>query len=214
MISRLILQREKQSWDDFITHSPNGHIYQSYEWGEVMQHSGWQPLRLIVEEEKKIKACVSILMKKIPLTPLSIFYCPRGPVVNYQDSKSLQYLMEGINTIASVNKAVFLQIVPHALSEDNVVSEALKKQKFIKIEKQGLLRLTEALRVYRIDLSKSEEEILATMRRKTRYSVRLSHRKKVKIKQGKTIDDLRVFYNILKATSKRKKFTPCFRNLE
>jgi len=206
MISRLISQREKQSWNDFITNSSNGHVYQSYEWGEVMLHSGWRPLRLIVEDEKKIRACVSILMKKIPMTPLSIFYCPRGPVVNYQDSKTLQSLMEGINKIASVNKAIFLQIVPHALSQDNEVSEALDKQNFKKIEKQGLLRLTEALRVYRIDLSRSEEEIMAKMKRKTRYSVRLAQRKGVEVKQSTTFADLKVFYNMLKSTSKRKKF--------
>jgi lipid II:glycine glycyltransferase (peptidoglycan interpeptide bridge formation enzyme) len=206
MISRLISQREKQSWNDFIKHSPNGHIYQSYEWGEVMRNSGWRPLRLIVEDKRKIKACVSILMKKIPLTPLSIFYCPRGPVVDYLDRKTLQCLIEGINEIASVSKAVFLQIVPHALSEDSEISEALDKYNFKKIDKQGLLRLTEALRVYRINLSKSEEEIMAKMKRKTRYSVRLSQKRGVEVKQGKTLDDLKLFYNMLKSTSKRKKF--------
>jgi lipid II:glycine glycyltransferase (peptidoglycan interpeptide bridge formation enzyme) len=206
MISRLITQSEKQLWNDFVMDSPRGHIYQSYEWGEVMSHSGWQPLRLVVEEAENIKACVSILKKKIPATPWSIFYSPRGPIINYQEPETFRCLMEGINRIASANSAVFLQIVPHALSQDNEVSKALNKQNFKKIEKQGLLRLTEALRVYRIDLSNSEDEILAKMKRKTRYSVRLAQRKGVEVKQGKNFADLEVFYNMLKATSKRKKF--------
>ena len=138
MISRLISPNKQKPWNDFVINASNGHIYQSYEWGEVMRHSGWKPLRLIVEDQEEIKACVSILMKKIPLLPWSIFYCPRGPVVDYQDSRTFKSLMEGIEMVASSNNAIFLQIVPHALSEDDQITRALRKQKFKKIEKHGL----------------------------------------------------------------------------
>jgi lipid II:glycine glycyltransferase (peptidoglycan interpeptide bridge formation enzyme) len=56
-----------------------------------------------------------------------------------------------------------------------------------------------------IDLTVDEETILAQMKSKTRYNIRLARRKGVCVRPG-TADDLSTFYELLKATGRRAQF--------
>ena len=66
MQARLIKPEERDYFNNFIAGVPKGHILQSYEWGELKAKTGWQPLRLIVEEDNKPIAAISILKREIP----------------------------------------------------------------------------------------------------------------------------------------------------
>ena len=203
---RLIGKKEKSLWNEFVMNSSRGHVFQSYEWGEVMACSGWKPLRLVVEDRHQIRGGISILKKKILSTPWSILYSPRGPAIDFDDHKSFSELVKGIKEVALSEKAIFLQIVPHAFYDENGTIKSIENKNFIKIEKEGIFRLTQPVWVYRIDLKKSEDEILSQMKRKTRYSVRLSLKKGVTITQKKDLKDLKIFYGMLRESSKRKNF--------
>lgn len=60
--------------------------------------------------------------------------------------------------------------------------------------------------VFRIDISPSEEELMAQMASKTRYNVRLAGRRGVKVRIGENKNDLGIFYDILKETAERDRF--------
>ena len=203
---RLINSKEKSIWNKFVLNSPRSHIFQSYEWGEAMSHLGWEPFRLIVEDGKHIRACISVLRKHILLTPWSILYSPRGPILDFKNLEAFDCLMQGIIKIASSQRSIFLQIIPHAFVEDRGTADSLSKEGFVKIEKQGLFRITQPLWVYRIDLSKTEQELLSQMKIKSRYNVRLAIRKGVEVSQRNSLDDLVIFYKMLRRTSARKNF--------
>ncbi len=57
-----------------------------------------------------------------------------------------------------------------------------------------------------VDLGKSEEEILQSMKPKTRYNIKLAMRKGVKVKGG-TKEDFHHFYDLYTQTAKRNNFT-------
>ncbi len=56
-----------------------------------------------------------------------------------------------------------------------------------------------------VDISGEEADILAAMKSKTRYNVRLSHRKGVTVRQGSR-SDVRAFYDLMAVTSDRNRF--------
>ena len=56
-----------------------------------------------------------------------------------------------------------------------------------------------------VDLSPSEDEILARMKQKTRYNIRLASKKGVTVRQG-TIEDLPMLYRMYAETSIRDGF--------
>jgi lipid II:glycine glycyltransferase (peptidoglycan interpeptide bridge formation enzyme) len=206
MNHRLIDSGESAKWNQFVSDSPKSHIFQSYEWGEAASHHGWMPLRVVIEEGDDIKACISLLKRKIRTTPWSILYCPRGPVIEFKDENILDRLMNAIHQIAASHRAIFLQINPQLFDGDRAISERLTKRGFVKREKFGLFRLMQPEWVYRVDVRQTEKELLDRMKSKTRYNIKLAAKKGIEIVEKQTIEDLHKFYDILKKTSARKKF--------
>ncbi|MFN3491399.1 MAG: hypothetical protein ACK40V_04175 [Anaerolineales bacterium] len=43
------------NWNEIISHLPNPHFLQAYEWGQVKAKYGWQPIYLIWTEDGKWK---------------------------------------------------------------------------------------------------------------------------------------------------------------
>ena len=59
-----------------------------------------------------------------------------------------------------------------------------------------------------LDISKSEDELLANMQYKHRYNIKYSQRNGVVVKAGNSPEDLEIFYKIYKDTAERQKFFP------
>lgn len=92
--------------------------------------------------------------------------------------------------------AVFVRIEPAKVTEKE------KREGFLKLVMPGSLlsgqASPKATRV--LDISKPEEEILAGMKQKTRYNIRLAGKKGVTVKES---EDVGVLYSLLQATAKR-----------
>lgn len=93
---------------------------------------------------------------------------------------------------------VFVRFEPEKLA-------TLEKNRFNlkKVGPKSLLSGQSSPKATRVlDISKSEEEIIAQMKPKTRYNIRLAEKKGVKVK---VMDDADILYGLLVATSKRDK---------
>ncbi len=198
---RIIEESLRGAWDQFVSRSPFSPILQSYEWGELKSRSGWEPIRIALFSGEEIIAGASVLKRKIPYISKCIFYIPRGPVVNFKDKKILQRLVEAITSEAKKQGAILIKIDPFVLEEDKEAIEILKSLGFIRKQKQIQPRAT-----LHIDLEKSPEDILALFEEKTRYNVRLSERKGVKIEEVSSSEGLEMFYKIYSETAARDRF--------
>src|SRR5262245_16446722 len=78
---------DRERWNDFVLTSPWGHLMQSWEWGSFKQLSGWQVERVVLEREGQIIAAAQILIRSLPLLPMTIAYIPKGPIVDLQDTE-------------------------------------------------------------------------------------------------------------------------------
>lgn len=206
MQARLIKPEERDYFNNFIAGVPKGHILQSYEWGELKAKTGWQPLRLIVEEDNKPIAAISILKREIPGIKKSIFYAPRGPVFDIEDEKVFDFLLAEVKKLAGQHKAIFLKIDPDVPSENKSFRELLLSRGFKSAETGEGFEGIQPKYVFRLDITPDSETLLANMHSKTRYNIRLAERKGVKIKTDCTKDDLKIFYQILLETTARDKF--------
>ncbi|MBI3923875.1 MAG: peptidoglycan bridge formation glycyltransferase FemA/FemB family protein [Armatimonadetes bacterium] len=194
-------------WNAFVAESPLGDVLQTVEWGEVKRPSGWEALHAAVESEGRLTAAALILKRKIsPLGP-SVFYCPRGPVLDYGDRETLTTLLQGIRRLARRHRAILLKIDPPVESGHEDVVRTLHQEGFRESpDSQGGFGGTQPRSVMKLDLSKSEEELLAAMKPKTRYNLRLAQRKGVEIVEGRSKQDLKVFYDLLLETAVRDRF--------
>jgi len=204
---KIIKESEKQFFNDFMANGPKGHILQSYEWGEVKRRTGWDPLRALVMDGEKPVAGISILKRKIPIPGLNkcIFYAPRGPVADYSDRETFEFLISNIKTLAQKHGAIMLKIDPDIKKPNPDVEHMLKSMGFVLREGGPNFEGVQPKFVFRLALDKPIDEIFASFHSKTRYNIKLAERKGVTVKEGRR-SDLKPFYNILQVTSIRDKF--------
>ena len=200
MEARIITDR--QQWNDFVAASACCNITQSYEWGELAPHLRAEALRVgVVNDTGKLCAVMLILITRAPLLRQIYFYAPRGPVIDDPDSPALDVLINFVNVEARRRKAFMLKIEPSVPDNDERWLIALRKRGFcpnpyaVHIRNEWIL-----------DLRPDEKDILAGMKEKWRYNVRLAGRKGVSLRRGEGQADIDTFYKIYQTTSERDQF--------
>lgn len=201
MVAKIITCLERERWNNFVAESPYGSILQSYEWGELKAHFGWKPIRIVLEEEGKIIAGVSILKREIPLIRHALFYAPRGPVVDFANQELLHSLLEAVEKEADRNHAISLKIDPE-IAED--AQQPLKNLKAIGFEKA--LKQIQPRATLILDLDRDPDELLAGFEEKTRYNIRLAEKKGVTVKEDASEKGIQVFFDLYHETARRDNF--------
>ena len=201
MDSKIITFPERQRWNKFVANSLYGSILQSYEWGEFKSFFGWKPIRLVLEENGKIAAGISILKREIPFIRHSLFYAPRGPVVDYANKDLLHALQAVIEKEADRHRAISLKIDPEVPEQDLRAAENLKSLGFEKALKQVQPRAT-----FILDLERGLESILMGFEEKTRYNIRLAEKKGVTVKEDTGAKGIEIFCDLYRETSRRDQF--------
>lgn len=198
--------KQKNEWNKFIAENNPECFLQTWQWGEFQKSAGKKVWRIAVIDEDKIMASVQIIKHNLSFLG-SYLYCPRGPIIKIQNPKSkyqkiLEILCRKIEEIARKEKGVFLKIEP--AMEANQES-GIKNEEYLKgfIKSNAEIQPKNTLMV---DLKKSEEELLAEMKQKTRYNIRLSEKRGVKIKiSSDCASGFPKFWSLIEETSKRNK---------
>ncbi|MBI4652494.1 peptidoglycan bridge formation glycyltransferase FemA/FemB family protein [Candidatus Desantisbacteria bacterium] len=194
--------KEKNIWDSFIENTGNPQILQTYAWGEIKRNFSWEPLRFGFYQDDKLKGAVLLLKKIIPFSGgKSIFYAPRGPILDYHDSSILNGLLEGVRQINKYHKAIVLKIDPFISEDDEESKKKFLQCGFIKAEQEIQPRCT-----FIVDLEMSIDEISKNFEPKTRYNIKLAVEKGVIIKKTDGEEGVSIFYTLLQETAKRDKF--------
>lgn len=193
----LIWRPNRQQWNDFVTHSPFGHVMQSWEWGEFKQAAGWQVERIGLVRKSCWVGGMQILFKHLPLVPLTIAYIPKGPIIDLTDESAALAIRQAIYQIARRQRAIFLKIEPN-MPDDERVHVWLCESGFRPSAQTNQPRCTIIL-----DLVSGEEALLASMRKKTRQLIRRAEREGVQVVQGSEAD-LDDFYRIMTTTAEIK----------
>ena len=191
---------------EFLEKHKKGHYAQSIEWANIKNE--WKNEIIIIrDKEGKIKATLSLLIRKLPYVNACMMYAPRGPVCDIDDEESFKKLIEKADKLAKKYKAFMLKIDPDILAENETFKNMVKKYGF-KVENKikNVNTLLQPRFVFRLDLkNKTEDEIFASFHSKTRYNIRLATKKGVTLREG-TREDLKQFQDILETTGERDGF--------
>lgn len=204
--ARLIGPEEAGRYDAFIAAAPKGHILQSYAWGQVKARTGWQPLYLVVEEGDSIVAAALLLRRVLPVGGKSILYSPRGPVFDLQDQTLFDFFLEEVRRLGRREGAILWKIDPDVPLPAGHLPAYLRTRGFIPVAGRGGFEGTQPRSVFRLDIGRPAEELLASFHPKTRYNIRLAQRRGVVVQQECTRADLAVFYRLLVETARRDGF--------
>jgi peptidoglycan pentaglycine glycine transferase (the first glycine) len=190
-----------ETWNSFVAASPTGHLLQSWQWGQLKAAFGWQAIRVGIEDRGRLVAGAQVLFRFFPLLSpyLSIAYVPKGPILDFGNQEISEALLSAIHRLARQKRAILLKIEPE-LSHNPAVARQLQAFGFRPSQHTIQPRST-----IHIDLQADLDEILARMKSKTRYNVRLAGRKGVLVREG-TADDLPIFCRLIELTGRRDDF--------
>ena len=127
---------------------------------------------------------------------------PCGPLIDWNDETLIESAFQIIQEIGRREKCVFVRIRPQLIA-----SEAnLEKLTRLGMRKSPMHLAAE--RTVMIDLSAAEDEMLARMRRQTRYEVRRANKLGIKVTRHNSEACFKEFHQIQADTARRQKFIP------
>jgi lipid II:glycine glycyltransferase (peptidoglycan interpeptide bridge formation enzyme) len=202
-------------WEKALGKLPNSHALQSWVWGEFKSRWGWSALPMlltIAENSWEPLAAAMVLKRKIPFTPFSILYVPRGPVFEYKDRPLRRQVLALLEQLARQERAIFIKIDPEVVWSWGLAQERVSpvgRQLVAELEGRGWHFSPEQIQfrnTVELDLTESEAALLAGMKSKTRYNIRLAERKGIVVRAG-TAADLPVMAAMYEETAARDHFT-------
>ncbi|MFH0834637.1 MAG: peptidoglycan bridge formation glycyltransferase FemA/FemB family protein [Patescibacteria group bacterium] len=181
---------------DFLAQQEFLPIQQTPIWAKFQKSLGVASLRIAVFEDGKVVAFTQIFLKKLPFG-LSKIEIPRGPLFHAtwnmeHGAKISDLLLAEIQKFAREKKALFARF--DFQKDSSFDAKNLKKAR----------EENYPLATVRIDLQKSLEEILAQMKQKGRYNIRVAEKHGVKISVENSVDD---FFALLQKTTARDGFS-------
>lgn len=200
MAMREATEQEVVQWDtDIIKNPDGGNVLQTQAYGDFKAAYKWPAHYAVAELKDGTRIQVVFLTRSVPVLG-QIWYTPKGPGVC-----SLAQLDEFIGMVSdyAANKGVFMV----KIEPDLLMAEAPRA----KLEKLGLVKSKFNLQWNQsttlVDLSPSEDEIIAGFKQKTRYNIRLAARKGVTVRPAElSKDNMNTMYGLLKATQGRAGF--------
>ena len=128
---------------------------------------------------------------------------PGGPVINYQDAKEVAAARGLMVKTAKEHRCVFIRFRPQLL--DTPENRQILVEKF-KARRAPMHLAAEHTVI--IDLTKSEDDILKSMRRQTRYEVRRADKLGITVTSGNSEALFREFHKVQSETASRQHFVP------
>lgn len=166
------------------------HFVQSWVWGEVRKKTGTKVVRIGLFQGETLSNIAQITFHKLPKVNKSMAHIAR--------SKS--FSKEELDELAKIGKeqgAIALRLEPNVLEgERQVAHPKLKKSSQHVFVPHNFL----------LDLTKSEDDLLAAMHPKTRYNIRVAQKNGVVIAEQTNQETLETFIALQKKTSKRQQF--------
>ena len=225
---------DRELWNSIIAELPNPHFLQTYEWGQVKSKYGWSPLYAIWTSDGNFSifsgtdlctlsphGCLAaaLILKRQVLNKgfvkrLSVLYAPKGPLLDWSDEPLRNRVLTDLQSFAKKQGAIFFKMDPDLVLGTGIpggeqeiidpkggqVMDDLKHRRWKYSSDQIQFKNTVL-----IDLTPSESELLARMKQKSRYNVRLAEKKGVVLRIG-TQSDFPMLYRMYAETSVRDGF--------
>jgi peptidoglycan pentaglycine glycine transferase (the first glycine) len=196
-------EANREDFNRMVSTHAFGNIHQTVEWGdfqakEAMRDKYWL---IGLEKEGRLSGGALVVKQKLPggRCWLSI---ARGPLVaegSAERDEEMKLILEKVGEVGRAERAVFVRIEPVWAKEEKV---DWRKWGFGKAHAHYQPENTLIL-----DIGGEEEDILAQMKPKGRYNIKVAEKKGVKVKVGESEKDWQDFYSLLKETTSRDGFS-------
>lgn len=132
----------EEEFDAFVKKSRYCNLLQSYHWANVKEN--WDHLYTgIYDENRKLVATGLVLIKHLP-AKFTMFYLPRGPILDFENTRLLEFYFSELKQIAKKRHCLFIKVDPgityadyHYEKKDDVTAYPKAKAIIAELEKIG-----------------------------------------------------------------------------
>lgn len=196
MITRLMYEEEKALYDSAVIHPT-----QTWAWGDFLISQGHTVNRLGVFDQNKLVSAYSVNFHRIPRLNYTIGVLQRGPQID-------QEMLNNIEKISQKENAIFVKIEPNTIYKTHPKDGVSKTVGQVPDLKH--LYVSPKSNFYphshMIDLSKSVDDLLASMHSKTRYNIKIANRYQVEVTEDNSQIGFNQYLDLLFETTKRQGF--------
>lgn len=194
MIRSLTTEPDLKVYDAWVKSHPEGNLWQSLQWKHYQETLGREVRIYATGSGERLAASALVVIDKTT-GGYSTWEIPRGPLTSgereTESGEPTKNLMTRIVTDAKHEKCMSLMLSP---------SKALPAPCYPLSARHVH---PESTRI--IDLTQSEEEILAQMHPKGRYNIKVADKEGVTVRRG-SHEDIDAFYELLQSTGNRDGF--------
>jgi peptidoglycan pentaglycine glycine transferase (the first glycine) len=181
-------------WDDFVREAGGRHA-QTVAWARVKATTSWSAERVEVHQDGRIVAGAQVLTRRLPLLG-RLGYLDGGPVV--ADPAALEDVADAVVDLC--RRARIRNLVVDLPEGSEATVAPLRARGFVPSQVKTALAATLV-----VDLTQSDEELLAGMRSSTRRNIRKGERAGTVVRRGGR-EDLALVAELFAATADRQGF--------
>jgi len=188
------------------------HILQTPWWGLAKQKAqpGWTAFFFIKKMGKdaflltspepfKIEdlECACLVLERNLKFDLRLHYIPRGPWLDWSSTEQIKSCFEFLKDFASKRKAFFIRLEPDVY-EGEIDEDLLQILGFKRTPSY-----IQAKDTVKVELNKTEEDLLSSFHPKHRYNIKLAQKRGLKVRCSNDVEDVKGFYELLVKTEIR-----------
>lgn len=183
------------TWNAFVSACASGHLFQTYEWGEVQEGLGGRPRRIAAVDDQGLVGALQLFV--FDTGSRTFAYVPRGPVCDPDDAELTGLLIDAALVASHDAGADFVRLEPQwtftASRADQLVT-------------RGWTPTSQSIMLPRtilVNLQPDPESIWSRLRSNTRNRIRLAEKLGVEVRVGGT-DDVPAFIRLATETAERQ----------
>lgn len=176
---------------------------QTSQYGEWRTSVGEENFRFGMFEKNKLVGAFQF--QKIKAKRGTYLHIPHGPLLDASDTSLIDSFLDWYNTFGKEQHCDFVRFSPlWELENAQDYLPTLHQKKY----RPAPVHLVNPEMTWVLNLEPTEEEILANMKKSTRYEVRRIEKMGITVKSGNAEEDLEIFWQLHKATVERQGFVP------
>lgn len=194
---------QQRWWNDVVLHSPYGSFLQAWQWGEAYRRLGTSVSRLMTPSGPG--AVVAQVLQREVGWGRAWWYVPHGPVIGSVDALAeaagrdqWELLLAAVIERAEQAGVMFVRIEPRWPSGGRPV--------LLPSDWRRAERSVQPIHTLVVDVTRSEEELMAAFHQKARYNVRLAQRRGVTVRFTQEVQAVATFLDLASEVARRGSF--------
>lgn len=207
-------EKDAPRWEELVKSNHASGFHQSFDWSHFKRLEGWDTYKIgLFDDLDELQGGAIVHQFKFK-DGKNFLYIPEGPILNFEEEKELHWqwrvLETALHSIVNLDKKVMTTHIRMEPRIGKVPNWFLLGWTKAGVNLQPRFTLT-------MDLTQSEETLLAGMKQKGRYNIRLAEKKGVTVRRTDW-KEIEKFFELYKQTFSRNHFSgkelPLFKNLE